>query len=98
MSEAKPAEPVSIDLPHFYFNGFQLSLTNSDITGLMLLNGMPTLGISMSYTSAKSLSESLNELINSLEKVTERQIMNSKKVDIGIQRLIESQGKGSKNE
>jgi hypothetical protein len=71
----------TIELPGMYFNGFQIGITNSDVSGVMLLNGQPQAVLNMSYTTAKSLATALNELIARLESATGRPIMITKEVD-----------------
>lgn len=84
------------DIPAFYFNGFQLGLSNADINGVLLLNNQPHATISMSYTTAKTLAEALAEMVAALESVTERTIMTTKQVAEGIERLVAAQ-EGSKS-
>ena len=91
-------QPVEITLQNIYFNGFQLGLSNADINGLLVLNGTPQVGISMSYTTAKTLATQLNELIHTLESVTKHKIMTTEEVGQGIEKLNQEQAKGSKDD
>ena len=79
--------PVAFGNPKFYFNGFQLGLSNADITGTLLLDNVPVCGINMSYTTAKTLQASLSSMIETLERVTERKIMTINEVAIGMEKL-----------
>ena len=66
---AKPTQRV-IDLPFTYTNGFSINTSNADISLLLLLNGQPQAGVSMSFTTAKSLAKQLNESIARLEEAS----------------------------
>jgi len=90
-------EQPMIELPNVYFNGFQMSLSNADVSGVLLLNNQPTMGLSMSYTTAKTLAEALNEIITTLEKVTDKEIMTTKKVARGLERLAKETLDGQPN-
>lgn len=81
---------VGIALPNVYFNGFQLSLSNADVNAILLLNGSPQMGLSMSYTSAKTLHAHLGNLIQTLESVTGRQIMTIDEVAKGMEKVKNS--------
>ena len=74
-------------VPTFYFNGFQLGLSNADINGVLMLNNRPHAAISMSYTTAKTLAEALTEMVGTLEQVTGRAIMTTKQVAEGLEKL-----------
>jgi len=78
----------AFDVSGVYFNGFQIALTNADISGVLLLNGQPQVILNMSYTTAKSLAQALEHLVSELEQVTARPIMVTKDVDTGIKALI----------
>jgi len=93
MPNAPLTDEQPVELPNVYFNGFQLALSNADVNGVLLLNNQPTLGVSMSYTTAKTLAEALNGMIHTLEKVTEKEIMTTKKVAEGLEKFMkEAQG------
>ena len=87
-----------IELQVLYFNGFQLTLSNSDVSGLLMLNGQPTAAMNMSFTTAKTLSIALNEMINTLEKVTGREIMTNKEIGQGINVINQQQEKKGVNQ
>lgn len=86
MSEIDSQAP-SNNIPTLYFNGFQLGLSNADVACLLLENGLPTVSLNMSYTTAKTLSVALNDLISTLEKVTKREIMTVSEVSAGLEML-----------
>lgn len=84
-----------IEVQGFYFNGFQLNLSNADIGVLLMLNNQPTAALNMSYTTAKTLAEGLNEIVATLEKVTGRDIMTTKQVAHGLEVLTAEREKAS---
>jgi hypothetical protein len=86
MSDIDSQEPSS-NIPSSYFNGFQLGLSNADVTCMLLQNGLPTMSLNMSYTTAKTLSVVLSDMIATLEKVTERKIMTLSEVSAGLEKL-----------
>ena len=90
-----PKAPIAIQ--NIYFNGFQLTLSNADVHATLLLNNQPALGISMSYTTAKTLSGALTELIGSLEKVTRREIMTAQEVGKGLDTITGTEDKEDGN-
>lgn len=94
MATPDKSEPITVQ--NVYFNGFQLGLSNADISGMLLLNNVPTMSVSMSYTTAKTLSAALVEMIGALEKVTGREIMTTQQVGEGLEKLS-SEGKSDGN-
>lgn len=74
-------------IPSYYFNGFQLGLSNADISGVLMLNNVPAVGVNMSYTTAKTLYSALEDMIHTLEKVTQREIMTTRQVAAGLEVL-----------
>jgi len=87
MSQAKIGAPQSvtlnqvINIPNHYFNGFQLGLTNSDISLLIMNNGGPQAHLNMSYTTAKSLMVMLTDSIERLEKATDHKLMTTEYIE-----------------
>lgn len=86
-------EQTPIEVSGLYFNGFQIALTNADISGILLLNGQPQVVVNMSYTTAKSLAEGLTDVVKQLEAVTKRPIMTTKDVEKGLNDLVNKRGK-----
>lgn len=93
MTEINADSEPPMELQGVYFNGFQLALTNGDVSGIMLLNGQPQVVLNMSYTVAKSLSVGLTELITKLEELTGRDIMTTKEVESGMAGLMAKEAK-----
>ena len=69
------------NIPKYYFNGFSLGLSNSDITMMLTINGNPEAELNMSYTTAKSLSDVLNITIKHLETSTGHELMTTKFIE-----------------
>lgn len=88
MGDATEDGGQPIELQAMYFNGFQIALTNADISGVLMLNGQPQMVLNMSFTTAKSLHKALEQVIGELEQVTGRPIMVTKDVDEGLKTLI----------
>ncbi|PSC06738.1 hypothetical protein SLNSH_02780 [Alsobacter soli] len=80
------------EMPRFYVNGFQNSLSNADVTIAFVQNGIPEVAINMSYTTAKTLAVMLGQLVAQLEEATGREIMTTQVID---QSLAEFMAKGS---
>jgi len=80
-------------LPNVYFNGFNLNLTNADSNLVLLLDGQPQIKLSMSFTTAKTLTAFMTEMIQKLEAATGRNIMKVDEVDAGLKKLQEADQK-----
>ena len=89
MSDETRMIPIQ-EIDHHYVNGFQLNLSNSDVNGIFTLNGVPEFVMTMSFTSAKTLANSLQDLIKTLESVTERSLMTIDEVNSGIQKIAKN--------
>lgn len=70
-----------------YINGFQLGLSNADVSAILLQNNVPILNLLFSYTTAKSLAVALNDMVVTLEKVTNHTIMTADEVGIGLEKI-----------
>jgi hypothetical protein len=89
MSEADEAADLSLaalrSVPNFYFNGFQLGLSNADLWTLFLLDNQPIFKANMSYTVAKTLMVKLQSMVETLEKATGREIMTTDDAGRGLE-------------
>lgn len=88
MPESTDQEPladfatlVNADVPAFYFNGFQNAAGTSDITSVLQLNGKPVCLLNMSFTTAKTMSVLLGQLIAAIETATGQEIMTTQRVE-----------------
>lgn len=93
MAEEIIESEAPIELPSMYFNGFQVGLTNGDVSAITLLNGQPQFVLNMSYTTAKTLAVALTGLIDQLETVTGRPIMTTKEIDAGMRTVAKKETK-----
>ena len=100
MIDTAPEDDNGIAIPAFYFNGFQMNLSNADVGTVLMLNNQPQASFNMSYTTAKTLAEALHEIVAALEKVTGQDIMTTKQVAQGLETLnaeMESKKHGQPN-
>lgn len=67
-------------LPNIYFNGFVAGISDGDIVVMLRKNNKPIGILNMSFTVAKSLSQSLGTSIAELEKSTGQDIMTTQVV------------------
>ncbi|MEX0282411.1 MAG: hypothetical protein AB3N13_14605 [Arenibacterium sp.] len=65
------AQPID----YFYFNGFEINTSLSDMGMLLMVDGQPQVKLSMSFTTAKSLAENLTEAVKNFEKITGHDLM-----------------------
>lgn len=93
MPDENQLNEQQIELPVIYFNGFQIGVTNSDLSGILLLNGHPTMAVSMSYTTAKTLQAALAEVMEGLEASTGQRIMTTKEIEAGMERAGATRGR-----
>jgi hypothetical protein len=82
-------------LPHYYFNGFALNLSPADMSMTVTLDGAPQMRLSMSFTTAKTLSAFLVDMVAKLEGVTRHNIMKTDEVEAGLRALEEQRLPGS---
>ena len=99
MTTPEPPAPMegarSFNVPGVYFNGFQLMLSNADISLLCLLDNEPALKANMSYTTAKTLLVKLGTLVETLEKSTGRDIMTTEDAGKGLESISLEAGRAS---
>lgn len=79
MSDANPdqqEEELELSgIPSLYFNGFQIVVGNSDILLILKRNNESIQVTNMSYTIAKTLAVKMSQIIQTLERKTDNQIM-----------------------
>jgi len=63
------------EIPKLYCNGFISVMGQGDVSLLLQRNGIDEAVVSMSYTVAKTLSQKLGALVNSLETKSKNTIM-----------------------
>ena len=72
------------EIRRVYTNGFEVSLSNSDVMLNLMLGGVVTHTVHMSFTSTKSLSNALSSVIGIVEKATNHNIMPMEEVAQGL--------------
>jgi hypothetical protein len=93
MQEFKTQEvqiPIPVfpqNVPIMYSNGFITNVGASDVSVIMLLDGLPSIKLHMSYTSAKTLKDMLNKAVETLETATKHTIMVSNEVELGLRKM-----------
>ena len=75
------------DLPSFYFNGVELGLTLSDVSIIVSLDSVRKSRLHMSYTTAKTLMKSLQQVIAAFERVANHTIMTMDETNAAITAL-----------
>lgn len=71
----------SESIPKIYCNGFTNAVGNSDVMLVLQQNGKPAGVVNMSFTIAKTLSQSLKEIIDSIEQKSNQSIMTTHEVE-----------------
>jgi len=74
-----PQAPQGISA--IYFNGFAAGMSMGDIAIPISLNGVHFATLNVSYSMAKTLAESLTEMISNLEKATGNHIMTAREIE-----------------
>jgi hypothetical protein len=73
------------EVPKMYANGFQIVMSNSDVSILLIQNNVPVAVVNVSYTIAKTLSEKVGELIGKLEARSKQPIMTTDDINKYLQ-------------
>lgn len=71
----------SDSIPKIYCNGFTNAVGNSDVMLVLQQNGKPAGVVNISFTIAKTLSQSLKEIIDSIEEKSNQTIMTTHEVE-----------------
>ena len=69
--------PQLLSIPMVYFNGFNIALTNSEISTLLLHDGQPAIKTAMPLSTAKSLMIALQTLIEKYESATKTKVLSN---------------------
>ena len=69
------------EIPKLHFNGFVNTMAIGDVLMVLENNGKPVAILNGSYTVVKSFADSLNNLIENLERKSERKIMTTNEVE-----------------
>lgn len=77
-------QPLAVQ--QLYANGFALNLTAADVGIVLLRDNVASANISLSFTTAKTLLETLKDAIDKLEKATGQTIMTIDVVQSGLEK------------
>jgi len=69
----------------FYFNGFEVGNSTSDMACVLMLNGTPVATICMSFTTAKTFAMALGHAVAQFERATDHTIMTMDEVQRGLE-------------
>jgi len=67
--------PIALPVNAIYTNGFKAGLTSGDVFVVLERNGTDLAVLNMSYTTAKTLAQALEALIQGLEITSKQKIM-----------------------
>ena len=84
---------VNSGIPGFYFNGFQNAAGTSDVTSVLQLNGAPVCVLNMSFTTAKTLSVLLGQMVGAIEAATGQEIMTTQRIEAAVKKTASVKGK-----
>lgn len=79
-----------IEVPHVYANGFQIGVSNADISLVLKLDNRPTHVVHLSYTLAKTLEKKIGGVIAQFEEAVGRDMLVTDEVDKAFRALAES--------
>ena len=77
-------------IDYYYFNGFELSMSFSDMGMLLMCDVQPQSKLGMSFTTAKTLAENLSKMVQDFEAATEHNVMNMNDVRISFEKVQNS--------
>lgn len=68
-------------VPRFYLNGFACAQTNADVVIIGECHNKPALVLSLSFTTAKTLAQSLAGIISNLEVTVGREMLTTQDIE-----------------
>lgn len=81
----QPTQIINIPIQTFYANGMKVGLSLTDVVITFSLNGQPIQIMNLSYSTAKTLAENLNIVLNDLEQRTKTKVLSMKDVNDVLQ-------------
>ncbi|MEX2472259.1 MAG: hypothetical protein WEA34_08780 [Gemmatimonadota bacterium] len=84
------AQSDLIDVPHVYANGFQIGVSNADISLVLKLDNRPTHVVHLSYTLAKTLEKKIGGVVAQFEEAVGRDMLVTDEVDKAFRALADS--------
>ena len=82
--------PLNAPIPQIYMNGFEVSLSLSDFSITLMAHDRKLAYLLLSFSTAKTLSESLSQAVKTLEEITGREIMTMNDVRQAVESNRES--------
>jgi hypothetical protein len=79
-AQAQALSWLNAPVMRLYANGFAVAQSNADFTVVMLVNGVPSGILNMSFVAAKTLVQELDKAVNNLEKGLEQVIPSMEEV------------------
>jgi hypothetical protein len=95
MNEPKPAPQAPQPIGLIYFNSFRLSVSSADVGFGLQVDGFDSLEVKCSFTTAKTLSGALVELIKQLEESTGHNFMTQNQVAASMAEYAKRKSSGS---
>ena len=68
------------EIPRLYFNGFNISLGNADVTMVLNLQNNPIMILSMSHNLAKTLVEKMGGVVSILEDKIDQRVLTTDQI------------------
>jgi hypothetical protein len=65
---------INVSIPLFYFNGFQISLSGTEISGNLIQDNVPAARIVMPLPVARSFAKALDQAVSQYESVTSTKV------------------------
>jgi hypothetical protein len=75
-------------VPTFYMNGIGIAVTAADISVVMILNGNPVGNLIISYATAKTLADGLQQAVERFEKATGQRVKDNSELQKEIQTFM----------
>ena len=68
------------EIPRLYFNGFNISIGNADVTMILKLQNNPVMILSMSHNLAKTLVEKMGGVVSILEDKIDQRVLTTDQI------------------
>ena len=81
------------ETPMHYINSAAIGLSLSDITMVGMVDGMPTCRVNMSFTMAKTIAQTLMEVVGQVEDMMQHKIFTLDDMGEAV-KLLEAEEKG----
>lgn len=81
MAEPPSSLTVPTDTHKIYANGFAIGMTNADVCIVLQRSGQPEAVVNVSYTLAKTLAQSLGQLVTEWESATGQKLQTTHTIE-----------------